>query len=796
MDTPQRTSPRRTSPRRASPRRTSPRKQKRRTRPEGNERQPPRPQPSREEPVEDDERAQARKNGELLTSFLRRYEDQERRWDSLDESIREDFAQFVDFLTGYLVMRPGESELDAAHRMLDLGSNPVYNDDDVTESYYHWCSMLLRLHLQLKFSRMDSYEGGRLHLSVFASIRKIRCARQLLRANLELRQSLNGQEERMGSSKDADLELLLQEAHTSSSDGEKLFRYVTEELYLRRLGRRNGAVYRRVFNEQGVFTRTWARLCDVKKFIYDALDSAGRADIHGLTLKNTRLIDGVEKHLKECRHPWFPEIIPRRGVYSFQNGMLSVEEDPVQFWTWDGDIPSGLVACKYFDQEFDPNWVNLANPWDIPTPAADRIVRYQLESKVKATPDPADLEAARTEADKQEIVRASHNKNIMEVMEWIFALIGRLQHPVRKHDNWEVLLTVIGRAGTGKSTMMEAMMNMYDKEDVRQLSGNADHFSIASLVGGLFWMCTEMSDKVRIPQMQLQQMVTGEAMSVRPIHADWIHIPRWESPGVIGGNVLPPWADNQGSLSRRLLVLTFGRAISSAEKDPKLKDKLGNEMGAFICKVARYYWMAVKTYGKYVLWADCPQVDEEGEPVLDDDGKQKRIPVLPPYFHEQSAAVKRELDPLRMFLAEATLCWGNLRKDLSELPSIRKTLEEGKTTRVTREHRNFISLATYMMPVAVFKERATEFMNELGKEGKEYKWKESVYRDVLVENDLVLFTPSGKWPYGDKSYSGKWIAGICELEALTENNPLGYNMVSDLSRDEEDDPEDPHASRQ
>lgn len=780
-----------------SPRPKTRRGTKRKAKPADNASQPTRKQPEPELAVQEAEDAEEKKNGELLKSFLRRYEDQERRWDCLDDNIKEDFAKFVDFLTGYLVIRCGESQTEAAHRMLDLDSNPVYNDDDVTENYYNWCSMLLRLHIQLKFSGMDTYEGGRLHLAVFSSIRKIRCARQLLRAGLEMRQSLNPQEERMGSSKDADLELVLQEARTASSDGEKLFRYVAEELYLRRLGRRNGAVYHRVFNEQGVFTRTWARLCDIKKFIYDALDAAGRADIHSLTLKNTRLIDGVEKHLKECKHPWFPEIIPRRGVYSFRNGILSVEKDPVMFWSWDGDIPSGLVACKYFDQEFDPVWVSMDRPWDIPTPAADRIVRYQLESKVKATPDPADLEAARTEAEKQEIIRQSHKDNITEVMEWIFALIGRLQHPVRKHDNWEVLLTVIGRAGTGKSTMMEAMMNMYDKEDVRQLSGNADHFSIASLVGGLFWMCTEMSDKVRIPQMQLQQMVTGEAMSVRPIHADWIHIPRWESPGVIGGNVLPPWADNQGSLSRRLLVLTFGRAISSAEKDPKLKDKLGNEMGAFICKVARYYWEAVKAYGKYVLWADCPVVDEDGEPVIGEDGKPKRIPVLPAYFHEQSAAVKRQLDPLRMFLAEATLCWGSLRKELAEIPDVRQMMEEGKTVRVTRDNVRFRSLATYMMPVAVFKERATEFMNELGKEGKEYKWKEAVYRDVLIENDLVLFTPSGKWPYGDRSFSGKWIAGICELEALKQSNPLGYNMRGDLPGEEMDDPEKPNdASRQ
>ena len=721
--------------------------------------------------------------GELLHSFLREYQDQERRWDNPDQNSEKDFAAFIDYVVNFLKQKPGESRMECALRTLDLTSHPQFTNDHVTQAYSRWGSMLLRLHLQLKFSRMENYEGGRLVLACFSSIRAVAHARKFVRADLEYLQAIDPRSERMGSSKDADRELIFQDLSPESSDGEVLARHVLGELYAHRLGRRNGAVYRKVYTEDGIDTHTWTRMADIKEFIHISLDHVGAANVTSITWKNRGIVDGVEKWLKECKHPWFPEILPRRGLYSFRNGMLSVEEDPVRFWEWgDEDLPTNMVACKYFDQEFDRRWATVENPIDIPTPAADKVIRYQLHTKVKATPDPEEMQAAADDAERVELQQQSHMDNVTECMEWIYALIGRLQHPVRKHDNWEVLLTVIGRAGTGKSTLMEAIMNMYDKEDVRQLAGNADQFSIASLVGGLLWMCTEMSDKVRIPQMQLQQMVTGEAMSVRPIHADWIHIPRWESPGVIGGNVLPPWADNQGSLSRRLLVLTFGRAIANSEKDPRLKDKLSMEMGAFICKVARYYFMAVQEYGNYILWSDCPVLDEEGNKVLDEDGQVLRRPVLPPYFHEQSAAVKRELDPLRMFLSEAPLCWNNYRTGVCE--QFKEQIGENQTIRIRTENAKFFGECVYMMPFSVFKEQATLFMNDLGNEGKAYKWKEAVYREALLDNELFLFVPSTQWQYGDRTYGGKWVAGICEMTALTENNPLGFNLVGDAERDE------------
>ena len=719
----------------------------------------------------------------LLESFLREYQDQERRWDNPDQHSSRDFEQFIEHVADFLKPTPaeGSDRLQFAVRAFQL--KPGYNADDVTNAYSKWTSLLLRLNLQLKFSRMEYVKGGRLVNAVFSCIRRVVAVKNALRSDLELLQSVDARCERMGASKDADRELLFAEMGDKPSDGEIVARHVLHELYARRLGRRNGAVFSRVFTEDGIDTKTWTRYSDIKEFIHESLDHMGAANVTQVTWKNSRIVDGVEKWLKECKHPWFPEIVPRRGLYSFRNGVLSVESAPVRFWAWDAeDLPADIVACKYFDQEFDAAWTTCEDIDAIPTPAADKVIEYQLIPKVKASPDPEELKECRTDQERAALQKESFEENLKETLEWVYALIGRLQHPVRKHDNWEVLLTVIGRAGTGKSTLMEAIMNMYDKDDVRQLSGNADQFSIASLVGGLLWMCTEMSDKVRIPQMALQQMVTGEAMAVRPIHEKWIHIPRWESPGVIGGNVLPPWADNQGSLTRRLLVLTFGRAIENHVKDPKLKEKLSTQMGAFICKTARYYFQAVEQFGNYILWADHPVKDEEGNPMLDEEGKQIRVPVLPPYFHEQSAAVKRELDPLRMFLAESPFQWSQYRTLACNM--FRKEIEDNKPIRIRVSDKEALSNIMYCMPVSVFKERAIEFMNDLGKEGREYKWKEAVYREALMDNDLFLFQPSGSWLYGDKPYGGKWIAGICETTALTESHPVAINLMEDMSREE------------
>ena len=80
-----------------------------------------------------------------------------------DQNSEKDFAAFIDYVVEFDEV--GESRMDCALRTLDLTATRFTND--------HVAGLLagippLRLHLQLKFSRMENYEGGRLVLPASA----------------------------------------------------------------------------------------------------------------------------------------------------------------------------------------------------------------------------------------------------------------------------------------------------------------------------------------------------------------------------------------------------------------------------------------------------------------------------------------------------------------------------------------------------------------------------------------------------------------------------------------------------
>lgn len=55
-----------------------------------------------------------------------------------------------------------------------------------------------------------------------------------------------------------------------------------------------------------------------------------------------------------------------------------------------------------------------------------------------------------------------------------FAMIGRLLYDTGEMDKWEVILWILGRAGTGKSTLCKIAQLFYQQDDVAILSNNIE----------------------------------------------------------------------------------------------------------------------------------------------------------------------------------------------------------------------------------------------------------------------------------------------------------------------------------
>ena len=74
----------------------------------------------------------------------------------------------------------------------------------------------------------------------------------------------------------------------------------------------------------------------------------------------------------------------------------------------------------------------------------------------------------------------------------------------------------------------------------------------------------------------------------------------WKVPGVLGGNEVPNWKDNSGSVLRRILPWNFGKQVQDA--DPQLDEKLHMELPIILLKCVRAYLDYSNKYRNKDIW--------------------------------------------------------------------------------------------------------------------------------------------------------------------------------------------------
>lgn len=532
-----------------------------------------------------------------------------------------------------------------------------------------------------------------------------------------------------------------------------LVQHMLEEFQKRQLGRMNGLPYvqKVVTTEDGkVFpTRFWEPLTDeygkqfteLKQVIYSFVNQHTDKPVFLEMCKSKGVVETSCEILRYSKDPMFPELRRSRYIFAFRNGLFDVRT--CRFYRWaDPEIPSDVVACNFFDSDFGRRPDGEANPdlllgeqsfMDVETEALDLLHLFQLEEKVQTPPrEPGDT---RTD---EELRKAE----IRRVLAWIYAFYGRLLFLVGERDNWQVMPVLIGVAGTGKSTILDALSFIFPVDMVKTLGsgGSAEKYSAASIMGGFLWMCPEMSStKFAIEQEQLQSMISGERTPVRDLYKQSITVV-WEVPGIAAGNHLPQWADNSGSMSRRLVMIPFDRIVPPSKKKQNLKESLRQNVDRILYKIAMAYHWAVRNYGDKDIW------------------KTAGDPVLPRFFHNARRLVKIQTNPVAMFLSNS--------QDLKFDPNRDKYFEEYSTLALKSKKLPVPRDGRLMMPFSRFQELCNEYMNTFlnPKDREGFAWgKTDKYITVFAENNLCLVSFSG-----DPLYMGapfprtQWVVGVSE----------------------------------
>lgn len=402
------------------------------------------------------------------------------------------------------------------------------------------------------------------------------------------------------------------------NDYESFLVYILRQLYDRNYRRYKESVYKQIMSpplstSTGKFkkhaTHAYEMVCEIKDFVKSVVSKEDTfQQWHNMLLRSNQ--ESVVKYLSHCNEAEFLPLEPDRHWHSFQNGMYFTES--ASFFEYGSpEIPANVVSCKYHDLEFDSSMCELEDWTDISTPEIQSIFDHQFSH---LTPE----------------VRK-------EVVMWMYAFFGRLLFEVGEKDSWQIILFIIGRAGTGKSLLLKVVGWFFNDEDVETMANNIQKgFGLETIVDKYMWRCYEVKNDFGLDQAQLQSMVSGENVSIQIKHKPARNV-LWKVPGILAGNEAASWIDNSGSITRRIVMVYFDHKVESNEVDPHMDKKIKQNIANLLHKCCVAYLSAVEAHGQRDIWSTYST------------GKEDKF-VLPLYFHNNKKRLQEMTHVLASFL--------------------------------------------------------------------------------------------------------------------------------------------------
>ena len=325
-------------------------------------------------------------------------------------------------------------------------------------------------------------------------------------------------------------------------------------------------------------TNSWVLQSNLQTFM---MNNCNKETNHEMWMANFNWMEKSRDRISIDSNHEFPDLIPTRRVWSFRKGVYNATDDTYHRYDAPTRELDEFVACKYFDMDFQECYFKDASIGskktydDIKTPSLDQIFKFQQWDD--------------------------------EMIKWMFVFIGRMFYDVNERDTWQVIPFLKGVAGTGKSSIINVILNIFDPKDVGILSNNVEEqFGLSPIADKLNFVAPEVKKDFSINQATFQSMVTGENVSLAVKNGAPINM-IWTIPGMLAGNEAPGWEDKSGSIARRVTVLDFPYATTDADRDPTLGGRIKKEIPAIIRKSSLAYDWATSAYGDSDIWSVLPQ---------------------------------------------------------------------------------------------------------------------------------------------------------------------------------------------
>ena len=253
-------------------------------------------------------------------------------------------------------------------------------------------------------------------------------------------------------------------------------------------------------------------------------------------------------------------------------------------------------------------------------------VREQLEAKDLANADEVGVavEEAPTVHGEGPNTNAATRASAFpqDAQRWVYIFMGRMLHALRTQEKWQIIPFLKGRGGSGKSTVAMVVKHFFEAADVGILSNNSEKkFGLQALLDKFIWLCLELKKNVALDQAEFQSMVSGEDVMVAQKNLVARQV-TWSAPGLLCGNEAPQWVDAQGSIARRMAIITFGYSLQERDLKPDLLEQiLERELPTLIVKCNHAYRSICESRRDEDIWK-----------------------VLPPYFKHERLRFQKDTD--------------------------------------------------------------------------------------------------------------------------------------------------------
>ena len=210
------------------------------------------------------------------------------------------------------------------------------------------------------------------------------------------------------------------------------------------------------------------------------------------------------------------------------------------------------------------------------------------------------------------LLPARHVRTVFETQEYtfpeqanIFALLGRTRYSIRDRDNWDVMVIALGVGGTGKSTLLMFLYNLFDRDSVGNMPNRIEKvFGLYAFYDRMVVFGFDLNADFELDQGVLHSMVCGEGVTVSIKFGIAISV-LWKTHIIWAMNVLPAsYRDTDFSLARRLVPLKFDKQVT-ARVPTLMHDFRTREIAFFLYQTVFCYEQLVRKKPGASFWEIC-----------------------------------------------------------------------------------------------------------------------------------------------------------------------------------------------